>query len=83
MAGEIRRESVVNGNVKWIMGLVAGVFLFISGAYMNSIARSVDSLLDSRMKQDSSIQVIKTEITYIKDGVREIKDTVKELKARP
>lgn len=73
----------MNGNVKWIMGLVAGLFMFFSGAYMNSIARSVDSLLDSRMKQDSSIQVIQTEISYIKDGVKEIKDTVKELKARP
>lgn len=83
MAGEIRKESAVNGNVKWIMGLVAGVFLFISGAYMNSIARSVDSLLDSRMEQDGAIHVIQTEISYIKDGVKEIKDTVKELKARP
>lgn len=82
MAGETK-DSLVNGNMKWIMGLVAALFMFFSGAYMNSIARSVDSLLDSRMKQDGAIQVIQTEISYIKDGVREIKDTVKELKARP
>lgn len=73
----------MNGNVKWIMGLIAGIFFFVAGAYMNGISKSVDSLLDSRMKQDSAIGVIQTKIDYIEDGVREIKDTVKELKARP